>query len=286
MGLINYEARLRRVVRHIHDNPAADLSLDALSEVAAMSRFHWHRVFHAMTGETCAQAVRRIRAHRAAHWLIQTDWPIAVIAARSGHRNVQSFARSFRSQFGVTPAAFRATGVPGDFELLRKGHVNMADFEIREMPETRLFGLPHQGAYTDIGAAFQQVAAIFTARGLWAHARGMVAVYHCDPSSVPEAELRSHAGVVMNGDVALPEVLEELRLPAGEHAESSYKGPYAGLPAVWDALYGRALPASGRLPADQPAFEVYLNDPTETAPEDLLTEVCVPLVSRPQNGDQ
>lgn len=281
MALINYEARLRRVLHHIYDNPAGDLSLDALADVAALSRFHWHRVFVAMTGETCAQAVRRIRAHRAAHWLIQTDWPIALIAARSGHQNAQSFARSFRTQFGVTPAVFRESGVPGDFELLRKGHVTMADFEIREMAETRLFGLPHQGAYSEIGQAFQHVAAVFSARGLWPQARGMVAVYHCDPSSMPEADLRSHAGVRVDEGVTLPDGLEELRLAGGAHAVSRYKGPYAGLPAAWDALYGKALPASGRMPADGPSFEVYLNDPTDTAPEDLLTEICVPLASGP-----
>ncbi|MFT5345881.1 MAG: AraC family transcriptional regulator, partial [Dinoroseobacter sp.] len=51
-----YETRLRRVLAYIHDNPAGDLSLDTLADVAAMSRFHWHRVFHGMTGETCAAA--------------------------------------------------------------------------------------------------------------------------------------------------------------------------------------------------------------------------------------
>ena len=65
----SYEDRLRRVIRYIYDNPAGDLSLDTLADVAAFSRFHWHRVFLAMTGETCAEAVRRVRATRAAHWL-------------------------------------------------------------------------------------------------------------------------------------------------------------------------------------------------------------------------
>jgi len=71
------------VLDHIHDNPAGDLSLDALADVAAMSRFHWHRVFHAMTGETAAQAVRRIRLHRAAVLLVQSELPLADIAART-----------------------------------------------------------------------------------------------------------------------------------------------------------------------------------------------------------
>ena len=47
----SYEKRLLRVISYIHDNPAGDLSLDTLADVAAMSRFHWHRVFSAMMGE-------------------------------------------------------------------------------------------------------------------------------------------------------------------------------------------------------------------------------------------
>lgn len=284
--MIPYEDRLRRVVQHIHDNPAGDLSLDALAEVAALSRFHWHRVFAAMTGETCAQAVRRIRAHKAAHWLVQTDWPVSVIALRSGHRNVQSFARTFRAQFGVTPAEFRAAGVPGDFELLRTGRLKMADFEIRELPTRRLAALPHQGSFSEIGRAFQQVAAVFNARRLWPEARGMVGVYYSDPSAMPEAELRSHAGIAVGAEFDMPEVLEEVVLPAGSHAVMLYKGPYAGLPAAWEALYGKALPASGRLPAESPSFELYLNDPTEVVPEDLLTEICVPLASETEDRKQ
>ena len=73
----SYEDRVLRVLAYIHDYPDGDLSLDALSEVAAMSRFHWHRVFRAITGETCAQAVRRIRLHRAASWLVMTEKPVA-----------------------------------------------------------------------------------------------------------------------------------------------------------------------------------------------------------------
>lgn len=63
---LSYEQRVLRVLQYIHDNPAADLSLDALAEVGMTSRFHWHRVFQALTGETCAQAVRRIRLSLAA----------------------------------------------------------------------------------------------------------------------------------------------------------------------------------------------------------------------------
>ncbi|MEN9061824.1 AraC family transcriptional regulator [Ponticoccus litoralis] len=128
----SYETRIRRVRQYIFDNPDGDLSLDALADVAAMSRFHWHRVFHGMTGETCAQAVRRIRAHRAACWLVQTDWPLETIAARAGYDNAQSFARTFKAQFAMTPAAFRKAGRPDPLDPdFIKGDPAMYPVEIR-----------------------------------------------------------------------------------------------------------------------------------------------------------
>ena len=55
------------------------------------------------------------------------------------------------------------------------------------------------------------------------------------------------------------------------------KGPYTLLPTAYDQIYGTWLPASGEVPSDYPSFEIYLNSPMDTAPEDLLTQICVPL---------
>ncbi|MBV2358847.1 AraC family transcriptional regulator [Thalassococcus sp. CAU 1522] len=273
-----YEIRLRRVVQHIFDHPAGDLSLDALAEVAALSRFHFHRVYHAMTGETAAQAVRRIRAHRAAHWLLRTDWPLAQVAAAAGYDNAQSFARAFRGQFGLTPAAFRKSGRDTPPALtLRTGVPLMFPVTIAERPALRLAALPHRGAYHEIGKAFQQVCAVFSARQLWDQARGTVGVYYDSPQSVAEPDLRADAGIAVPEGFDLPSDLHETRLPGGRYAVMTVKGPYAQFPQAWDQLYCNWLPCSGSEPADSPPYEFYLNDPTDTAPAELLTEICVPL---------
>ncbi len=275
-----YETRLRRVLQYIYDHPAGDLSLDALADVAAMSRFHWHRVFHAMTGETCAQAVRRLRAHRAAVWLVQSDLPWGEIAQRCGYDNPQSFARVFRSLYTLSPTAFRAAGQPGPTVVPTQPQGENMSYpsEIRKCSELRLVGLPHVGAYHQIGVAFQQVAAVFSARGLWRHAQGLVGVYYDSPADVPEPDLRSHAGVVVPAELALPDGLEEVLLPGGRHAVLTLRGPYTGLQAAWTHLYGVVLPAeAGEVPANTPPYELYLNDPSDTAPQDLVTEIRVAL---------
>src|SRR5262245_31013102 len=61
-----YERRMRRVIEHVYDHLDQPLDLNALAEVAHLSPHHWHRVYHAMCGETLAQTVKRLRLHRAA----------------------------------------------------------------------------------------------------------------------------------------------------------------------------------------------------------------------------
>ncbi|MEM8577997.1 MAG: AraC family transcriptional regulator [Pseudomonadota bacterium] len=275
-----YQKRILRVIDYIHDNPAGDLSLDTLAEVAAMSRFHWHRLYRAMTGETCAQAVRRLRMHRAAALLVQSELPVAEVGKRVGYPDLASFTRTFSALYSAPPATFRKAGrVPLSPTNFLRGDPTMHIVDIRDARPRRLAALPHTGPYPEIARAFQSVYAVIGSHGLFPHIREGVAIYHDDVTAVPEAERRSHAGVTMAHGVEVPEGLEAYNLPGGRLAVLTYKGPYTGLPAVYDFLYGTWLPASNEEPSAHPSYEVYLNDPTDTAPDNLVTEVCVPLQS-------
>lgn len=275
----DYEKRLMRVWDYIHDHPQGDLSLDALAAVAALSRFHFHRVFHAMTGQTVAGAVRRMRLYRASVGLVQGDTALTKLADAAGYGSLNAFSRAFTEAFGLTPAVFRARGeLRLPTPTFRTGETPMNPVEIRNEPARRLGALPHKGPYSEISRAYDKLGAVLGARGLWPQARAMVAAYYDDPSATAPAALRSHAGVVFGADVVLEPPLEVVTLPSGPHAVLRYQGPYAGLPAAYDQLYAQWLPASGRQPADSPVFEIYLNTPMDTAPENLLTEICVPLV--------
>ena len=273
-----YERRVLRVLEYIHENPAGDLSLDRLAEVAAMSRFHWHRVFYAMTGETCAEAVRRVRLHRAACWLVQTDWPVAEIARKAGYAGTPGFSRAFSVAYGHSPASFRRRGdlIP-PLSRKPKGERPMFPVTVETRDPMRLAALSHTGPYIEIGSAFERVGALFTSRGLWPQARGMAGLYHDAPGSKPEADLQSEAGVIVGDEMEIADPMHEVQVPGGRYAVLHFKGPYAGLRAAYDYLYGDWLPTSEEEPADSPPVEVYLNSPADTAPDELLTEIRVPL---------
>jgi AraC family transcriptional regulator len=275
-----YETRMLRVLDYIHDHPAGDLSLDALADVAALSRFHFHRVFRAMTGATAAQTVRRMRLHLAASALVRGDDPLGIIAKGVGYPNLASFTRAFAEAYAMPPVAFRNRGELRPFLTLQtpKGRI-MFPVEIRDLPARHMAAIPHKGLYHEINRAFEKLFATLTARGLVERTGHMVGVFYDDPSQTAPADLRSHAAVDLKGDVPVAAPLEPLTLPGGRHAVLRYTGPYAGLPAAYDQLYRLWLPKSGTEPADSPSFEVYLNSPMDTPAEDLVTELHLPLAS-------
>ena len=274
----SHEKRLMRVLEYIHANPAGDLSLDTLADVAAMSRFHWHRVFYAMTGETCAQATRRVRLHRGATWLVQTSDAIAIIAKRCGYPSAQSFTRAFSETYGMPPAKFR---IRGDLESLflkiRKGEYPMFPVETLTAAPRQLAAVEHIGPYPEIGKSFQKLASVISARNLWPHTQSMIAVFYDDPSLTSPEKLRSHAALEVGEGFDMPENLESLTLAGGRMAVMHFKGPYQGLAVAYDYLYCKWLLDSGEDLRNAPSFEVYLNDPMDTKPDDLLTDIYVPI---------
>ncbi|WP_425083943.1 AraC family transcriptional regulator [Ruegeria profundi] len=273
----SYEDRILRVLTYIHDHPDGDLSLDALADVAAMSRFHWHRVFRALTGETCAQAVRRIRLHRAAVQLVRSDSSVSQVSHSVGYPNPNSFIRAFTEAYGSSPAAFRKAGqfLPAHPNF-KTGGYPMHPVTTRTEPARRVIALPHKGAYSEIGKSFEAFGALCESRQLWPQVGPVVGIYFDSPDEVPEDQLRSYAGAEFRGE-GTPDGMEDVQIAGGKTAVLTYKGPYSGLEAAYHSLFGNWLPESGEEPADQPCYEIYLNDPRETAPEDLLTEICLPL---------
>lgn len=275
---VDYRERLKRVYAAIHADPAREHSLDEMADLAALSRFHFHRVFAAMTGETLAEAVRRIRLSGAAHALVQGRAPVAEVGRAHGYPVAASFTRAFRAAYGMTPGQFRARGQALPAALRRKqGGGAMVPVRISDEAPRRVIGLPHLGAYRQINRTFAVLGAELATRGLWRHSRGMVAVYLDDPRLVPEAELRSVAAIAVGPEVTVSAPLQVMELPGGRHAVMQFRGPYTGLSAAYDWLFGVWLPGSGREAADRPCYEVYVNTPMDAAPKDLITDIYLPL---------
>lgn len=288
----DYEERLRLVIAKIAQGLDAPADLGALAEAAGFSLYPFHRIFRAMTGESVAAFQRRLRLERAASRLSAEGWPVGVVALEAGFDSPESFCRAFRTAYGVPPSRFAAeTGGrwhplpapngahwpdPAQGWSLREPQGEPMQVEIRNEPGFRLAAIRHIGPYDRIGEAFDRLFAWAQSKGL--PLRAPIAVYHDDPSTTPEAELRSDAGIVVDTDfVADDPSIHVLEVPAQRCAVAIHRGPYEGLPESWAKFLGEWLPQSGEEVGEGLCYERYLNDCLGLPPEELITEMVEPL---------
>jgi transcriptional regulator GlxA family with amidase domain len=78
------EREILQLLREIGTRLDGDVSLDVLAARAGWSRFHFHRAFRRIVGETPKQYTHRLRLEGAAARLVTTDEPIVSIAAGAG----------------------------------------------------------------------------------------------------------------------------------------------------------------------------------------------------------
>jgi AraC family transcriptional regulator len=275
----DYAIRLDRVVMWLADHLDGQLDLARLADVACMSPYHFHRIYHAMQSETAAETVRRLRLHRAAVELIAGALPVPRIAQRAGYGSQEAFTRAFKAAYGVPPARYRASFVP--IPSTRKTEDEMQTIEyqatIRQTPPIRVAALAHRGDYQTIGTTFQRLSTIAAGHGLFGPTTRSFGIYYDDPSATPRDALRSEACITVPDGWTPSGELQLREVRGGRYVVTLHVGPYAELERSYKWLYGTWLAQSGEEAADSPCVEEYLNDARTVPPPELRTEIWLPL---------
>jgi AraC family transcriptional regulator len=100
--------RVTRAARAIERRPAMPHTVGSLAREAGLSPYHFLRTFERLTGLTPHQYVRRARLREAAMQLAAEPARVIDIAFESGFGDLSNFNRAFRTEFGVSPLAYRA----------------------------------------------------------------------------------------------------------------------------------------------------------------------------------
>jgi AraC family transcriptional regulator len=103
-----YKSRINHVMDFIEENISKDMSLEELAKIANFSKFHFHRIFYYLVGETLNHFIQRIRIEKAASLLLtHPNITITEIAFSCGFSNSSVFARAFKSEYGISASAWR-----------------------------------------------------------------------------------------------------------------------------------------------------------------------------------
>jgi AraC-like DNA-binding protein len=102
--------RVQAAVQHIEGHFDEPCSLQALADLAGLSRFHFVRMFGAIVGQSPNQYLINTRMRAAADRLLTTNTPIAQIALDVGFNDISHFYACFREAFACTPRQWRLRG--------------------------------------------------------------------------------------------------------------------------------------------------------------------------------
>lgn len=287
---IDYEHRVLRVLVHLQHQLDSAPDLNELARIASFSPYHFHRVFRGLVGESVGEHVRRLRLERAAWQLKRGAESILNVALAAGYESHEAFTRAFRSRFGTSPSDYRretAAGVASAedahdpqavlTEQRRRTMNETLEARIEEREPVRVAFARHVGPYAEVGGAWQRLMMWAGPRGLCGPSMRTFGMCHDDPEVTPPERLRYDACIVVGADFQGDGDVGAQNIAGGDYAIARHAGPYTSLSETYAALMGRWIPEQGRTMANGPCLEVYLNDPRSTPPEQLLTDVCVPL---------
>jgi AraC family transcriptional regulator len=290
----SYKERILRVLVHIQNHLDEAVSLDELAALAHFSPYHFHRIVRGMVGESVMEHIRRLRLERAAHRLKFTDGLITRIAFEAGYETHEAFTRAFGAMFGKSPSHFRdrhrflpfppvpsgvhyqADGRLDDYRDMQDARAPL-NVEVVSFPTTRVAFMRHVGPYGEVGPTWGKLFARAGPKGLVGRSTRILGLVHDDPEVTPGDKVRYDACIVVEdrfqpeGEIGLQEI-------SGEYAVATHQGPYGSLGETYVRICGQWLPSSGWELRSAASVEIYRNSPQNSKPEELLTDIHLPLL--------
>ena len=286
-ALENYQARMQRVLDHIDQHLDDDLGLEALSGVAAFSKFHFHRQFTSTFGVSVHRYVQLARLKRASYRLAESDaQSVTDIAMDAGYDAPDAFARAFRQRCGQSPSSFRKSPDWGAwlmaFGPLEKARTTLMqiifepdDVTIRDVPPTPVAIMEHRGDRATLPDTIQRFIAWRKAAGLSPETSSTFNIFRSErePANPADYSMDICAGSDRPIGANDPQMKAGL-IPGGRCAVLRYPGNTNNLEPAALYLYREWLPASGEEARD---FPIYCQRHLSYFPDGPLREVVLEL---------
>lgn len=298
-----YKYRINKVFDYIESHIGNNFTLEELANVATFSKFHFHRIFQALVGETPFQFILRTRLEKAATQLIyspKTD--ITEIAHLCGFSDLSVFSRNFKNRFNLSPSEYRKRKNSNLSQI--KGNSKQIEnktsmyfcsvtksiqwrttmkinekIEVKELQDMTVAYLRYVGPYKGNENLFEELWGKMCG---WAGARGLmqqkdlkfIVMYHDDPSVTDEKQLRMSVCLTVPKDTKVDGEIGKMHISGGKYLMARFKLNANEFQQAWEYVYGEWLPNSGFQPDDKPCFEMY-----PEAPENgkYLVDICVPV---------
>lgn len=275
----DYVQRINKVVAYINNHLDETLDLKTLANEAALSDFHFHRIFKALKGEAIGGYITRLRLEATARLLRYTALTIEEIAFNIGYETPASLSKAFKKQYGISPTEYRTNK---DTYIMKKEIINpdlvLKAPKIVTLEPKNLIYVALTGAYgsLDYGKAYEQLWAVIKAQKLFTKGIESICISYDDPKITEGSLQRSDVCLAIHKSATPQEEVSCKTLAGGKYAVFFYQGSYENLSQVYDTAVRWVIGHQYTL-REEPFFEKYLNDARRTPKEKLKTEIYIPI---------
>jgi AraC family transcriptional regulator len=249
----------------IESHLAGELTLDEISGVAGISRFHMVRAFAAATGLSVMRYVRARRLTEAARALANGAPDILNVALDADYGSHEAFTRAFRDYFGVTPETVRAATCLDHLKLQEPIVMDSTIIDNLQAPRFET-GTPLLVA--GVGERYNHENGGAGIPNQWQR-------FNQSVENIPGRIGKVAYGVCCNGDDAgnfdyiagvevadfsdLPRQFSKVRIPEQRYAVFTHREHISTIRRTVNTIWNHWLPSSGLKVADAPNFERYEN---------------------------
>ncbi|RKQ33205.1 AraC family transcriptional regulator [Oceanobacillus halophilus] len=274
-------------IQYIESHLNKTLTINEIASIAHMSKFHYQRMFHMLTGFTVSEYIRNRRLTLAANDLVHSDSKVIEIALNYGYESPEAFAKAFRKIHGISPSSARKESqslkaFPKlSFQIQIKGDVEM-DYRITEKEAFEVIGKGIRTTTID-GENYKNIASFWeesNSNGFSDRlakvcgSLGLIGV--CMDFDKKQEHLTYFIGAEKQIK-DLPKEWEEKRIPASTWAVFPVQGSMPdAMPKVWERIFSEWFPSTNYEHAGGPELEVYLSD-ENPANEDYYSEIWIPV---------
>lgn len=267
-----YYQRIKEATSFIEYNLKNNLSVGLIAEKACFSKYHFIRIFMAITGDTVGNYVRKRRISKSAEALIHTGDSILSIALEYQFDSQEAYTRSFKKIYNTTPGQYRKRGV------------NQLAFKQNELSDLRLEHLKNNismepeiitvRAKKLVGLAVTTSMVDNKIPQLWQHFMSRVGEIknNCNTGRygihVYDSQLKAEdycetlkfekwATVEVSTFEDIPDDMNTHVLEGGKYAVFTHKGGVSGFQMSVDYVYGTWLPGADYELDTRDDFEYY-----------------------------
>ncbi|MDO6743288.1 GyrI-like domain-containing protein [Tenacibaculum soleae] len=278
-----YLNRLQQVVSYLRTKYNQKIIIEDLEELSNFSYRNLQRIFKAYYNETIGAYVTRVKVENSAKMLLFTNDKIKDIADNIGYSDVQSYTKSFKKHFGISPAIYRNKKEQILQKNNSKKHTIMPFFEdrITVLDCKKVLYKTYKGDYCHhkIDEVWSNLLLEATAININTN-EGISFGIIWDEPIISESIIYNYDAclVINNTSEILNKKFKVKTIPKQKYAVFTHIGNYKSISKTYDKIFSNWIFTSEKEVSEKPFLEFYIKHESHTNDQnEYKTEIYVPL---------